>query len=73
MEHLVWERPVWVVSSFGGPSDGRAGGLQVLFRQHPSWPVIDVTRRAVEETAAIIVRIMSERGMGSDVGEVGQL
>ena len=46
---------------------------EVLFRQHPSWPVIDVTRRAVEETAAIIVRIMSERGMGRDVGEVGQL
>lgn len=46
---------------------------EVLFRQHPSWPVIDVTRRAVEETAAIIVRIMSERGLGRDVGEVGQL
>jgi len=46
---------------------------EVLFRQHPSWPVIDVTKRAVEETAAIIVRIMSERGLGRDVGEVGQL
>jgi len=46
---------------------------EVLFRQNPSWPVIDVTRRAVEETASIIVRLMSERGLGRDVGEVGQL
>ncbi|MEC8424651.1 MAG: pyruvate, water dikinase regulatory protein [Myxococcota bacterium] len=46
---------------------------EVLFRQNPGWPVIDVTKRAVEETASIIVRIMSERGMGRDVGEVGQL
>jgi len=44
-----------------------------IFRQHPEWPVIDVTRRAVEETAAIILRIMGERGLGRDVGEVGQL
>lgn len=44
-----------------------------LFRQHPEWPVIDVTRRAVEETAAIILRVMGERGLGRDVGEVGQL
>ena len=44
-----------------------------LFRQHPRWPVIDVTRRAVEETAAIILRLMGERGLGRDVGEVGQL
>jgi regulator of PEP synthase PpsR (kinase-PPPase family) len=46
---------------------------EVLFRQNPSWPVIDVTKRAVEETASIIVRIMNERGLGRDVGEVGQL
>jgi hypothetical protein len=44
-----------------------------IFRQHPEWPVIDVTRRAVEETAANILRIMGERGLGRDVGEVGQL
>jgi len=44
-----------------------------IFRRHPEWPVIDVTRRAVEETAAIILRIMGERGLGRDVGEVGQL
>ena len=45
---------------------------EALFRQNPGWPVIDVTKRAVEETASIIVRIMSERGI-RDVGEVGQL
>lgn len=44
-----------------------------IFRRHPEWPVIDVTRRAVEETAANILRIMGERGLGRDVGEVGQL
>ena len=44
-----------------------------LFRQHPDWPVIDVTRRAVEETASIIFRIMGERGLGRDLGEAGQL
>jgi regulator of PEP synthase PpsR (kinase-PPPase family) len=44
-----------------------------LFRQHPQWPVIDVTRKAVEETAATIFRIMRERGIGIDMGEVGQL
>lgn len=44
-----------------------------LFRRNPNWPVIDVTRRAVEETAAQILRIMGERGIGHDLGEVGQL
>lgn len=44
-----------------------------IFRQHPRWPVIDVTRKAVEETAAFILRIMGERGIGRDIGEVGQL
>jgi regulator of PEP synthase PpsR (kinase-PPPase family) len=44
-----------------------------LFRAHPTWPVIDVTRKAVEETAANILRIMGERGLGRSVGEVGQL
>jgi regulator of PEP synthase PpsR (kinase-PPPase family) len=32
-----------------------------LFRKHPNWPVIDVTNRAVEETAADILRIYRER------------
>src|SRR5262245_18726903 len=30
---------------------------QALFRQHPAWPVIDITGKAVEETAADILRI----------------
>jgi len=44
-----------------------------LFRRHPSWPVIDVTRKAVEETAAIIIRILGERGLSTDTRESGQL
>lgn len=33
-----------------------------LFKQHPGWPVIDVTARAIEETAGIIVDTMKQRG-----------
>ena len=48
-----------------------------LYRQNPSWPVIDVTRKAVEETAAIIIKIMNDRGLGKElagaVREAGQL
>lgn len=48
-----------------------------LFRQHPSWPVIDVTRKAVEETAATIIKILNDRGIGHDfsgaIREIGQL
>jgi regulator of PEP synthase PpsR (kinase-PPPase family) len=48
-----------------------------LFRQHPSWPVIDVTRKAVEETAATIIKVMNDRGLGHDMSgaimEAGQL
>jgi regulator of PEP synthase PpsR (kinase-PPPase family) len=44
-----------------------------LMREHPTWPVIDVTRKAVEETAATILKIMNERGLEKAVGEVGQL
>ena len=32
-----------------------------IFRKHPNWPVLDVTNRAVEETAADILRIYQER------------
>jgi regulator of PEP synthase PpsR (kinase-PPPase family) len=32
-----------------------------LFRAHPQWPVIDVTGRAVEETAVIILEHLKER------------
>jgi regulator of PEP synthase PpsR (kinase-PPPase family) len=34
---------------------------QALFRQHPAWPVIDITGKAVEETAADILRIKKDR------------
>jgi regulator of PEP synthase PpsR (kinase-PPPase family) len=32
-----------------------------LFHKHPEWPVIDVTGRAIEETAVIILEAMKER------------
>jgi len=48
-----------------------------LYRRHPSWPVIDVTQKAVEETAATILKVMHDRGLGHDmsgtVREAGQL
>ena len=44
-----------------------------LFRRNPNWPVIDVTRKAVEETAAIILKILGERGLTTDTRESGQL
>jgi regulator of PEP synthase PpsR (kinase-PPPase family) len=34
---------------------------QSLFRQHSSWPIIDVTGKAIEETAADIQRIKKDR------------
>jgi regulator of PEP synthase PpsR (kinase-PPPase family) len=34
---------------------------QQIFRAHPSWPVIDVTGRAIEETAVIILESLKER------------
>lgn len=34
-----------------------------LFRDHPTWPIIDVTGRAIEETAVIILETMKERGV----------
>ena len=33
-----------------------------LFREHPAWPVVDVTGRAIEETSGIIVETMKQRG-----------
>jgi regulator of PEP synthase PpsR (kinase-PPPase family) len=38
-----------------------------VFRKHPNWPVIDVTNRAIEETAADILRIYQERYPGGPV------
>jgi regulator of PEP synthase PpsR (kinase-PPPase family) len=32
-----------------------------LFRTHPEWPVVDVTGRAIEESAVIILEAMKER------------
>jgi regulator of PEP synthase PpsR (kinase-PPPase family) len=32
-----------------------------IFAQHPEWPVIDVTGRAVEETAVIVLESLKER------------
>ena len=32
-----------------------------IFRKHANWPDIDVTNRAIEETAADILRIYTER------------
>ncbi len=37
-----------------------------LFRKHPNWPVIDVTNKAIEETAADILRLYSMRVEGGD-------
>jgi regulator of PEP synthase PpsR (kinase-PPPase family) len=32
-----------------------------VFRNHPNWPVIDVTNKAIEETASDILRLYKER------------
>ena len=32
-----------------------------VFDSHPSWPVLDVSQKAIEETAAIILRTVDER------------
>ena len=44
-----------------------------MFTSHPEWPVIDVTNKAVEETAAIILRILQDRGLTQNLREVSQL
>jgi regulator of PEP synthase PpsR (kinase-PPPase family) len=44
-----------------------------LYRSNPTWPVIDVTNKAVEETAATILNIYNDRGFGGLNGEVSQL
>jgi regulator of PEP synthase PpsR (kinase-PPPase family) len=44
-----------------------------LFRRNRQWPVINVTRRAVEETAQLIIGHMSDDGVIADRREVGQL
>ena len=37
-----------------------------LFRSHREWPVIDVTNKAVEETAAFIMGVLNDRGLAGD-------
>jgi regulator of PEP synthase PpsR (kinase-PPPase family) len=47
---------------------------QDLFARNRDWPVINVTGKAVEETAAKILKTMDERGLlFEDPGESGQL
>jgi regulator of PEP synthase PpsR (kinase-PPPase family) len=46
---------------------------EVLFKGNPEWPVLDVTNRAVEETAALILRSLQARGLERSIGDVGQL
>ncbi len=44
-----------------------------LYDRNRDWPVIDVTNKAVEETAATILKTMAERGLAHHITEVGQL
>jgi hypothetical protein len=44
-----------------------------LYRSHRDWPVIDVTNKAVEETAAVILGILDDRGLTRPTGDPSQL
>lgn len=44
-----------------------------LYRGHREWPVIDVTNKAVEETAATILGILDDRGLTGPTGDPSQL
>jgi regulator of PEP synthase PpsR (kinase-PPPase family) len=50
-------------SSYGQRAhiDNEIAYSREIFRKHANWPVIDVTNRAIEETAADILRIYQER------------
>src|SRR4249920_3095041 len=50
-------------SSYGQRAhiDNEIAYCREIFRKHANWPVIDVTNRAIEETAADILRIYQER------------
>src|SRR5829696_7454372 len=52
-------------SSYGQRAhiDNEIAYAREIFRKHANWPVIDVTNRAIEETAADILRIYTERNM----------
>lgn len=59
------------LSHLGMPADSSYGSREhieeelgysrQIFRDHPDWPVIDVTNKAIEETAADILRLYKER------------
>ncbi|CAJ2658734.1 unnamed protein product [Trifolium pratense] len=40
-----------------------------LFAQNPIWPVIDVTAKAVEETAAVVLRLFHDRRQAQKHGQ----
>jgi regulator of PEP synthase PpsR (kinase-PPPase family) len=44
-----------------------------LFKSHRDWPVINITGKAVEETAAILLGILHDRGLIGPTGDVSQL
>lgn len=44
-----------------------------LFRRNRQWPVINVTNKAVEETAASILALLYQRGLSKERTEAGQL
>lgn len=44
-----------------------------LFSRNPEWPVIDVTNKAIEETASRILQIYGQRGFDVPLGDAGQL
>jgi regulator of PEP synthase PpsR (kinase-PPPase family) len=48
--------------------ENELGYSREIFRKHPNWPVIDVTNRAVEETAADILRIYQDRNSSNASG-----
>ena len=35
------------------------------------WPVIDVTRRSIEETAAAVINLYNDRRLSGEPGQVG--
>ncbi|KAM0051934.1 putative transferase [Helianthus debilis subsp. tardiflorus] len=44
-----------------------------IFTQNPTWPVIEVTGKAIEEIAAIILRVYQDRKHGSPVPIISKL
>lgn len=44
-----------------------------LFKAHRQWPVIDVTNKAVEETAGSILGVLNDRGLIGPLGDPSQI